>query len=139
MRILVDTSCWSLLLRRRSQEEPESAPVQELRELIRELRTALIGPVRQELLLGIREEKQFQKLKNRLRAFPDEPIDHEDYELAAEFFNRCRKQGVQGASTDFLICAVSVRRRMPILTTDGDFSLYRQHLPIKLHVCRPDF
>lgn len=135
MRILVDTSCWSLLLRRR-QDLPDSPALQELKELIHELRACLIGPVRQELLSGIREERQFLLLRDRLRAFPDDPLTSQDYEQAARYLNLCRKQGVQGASTDFLLCAVSVRRRMPIFTTDNDFQLYAQHLPVKLHSVR---
>ena len=42
----------------------------------------LIGPVRQELLSGIRQETSFQKLRDQLRAF-DEPIRGADYEDAA--------------------------------------------------------
>jgi predicted nucleic acid-binding protein len=46
-------------------------------------------------------------LRNNLRAFPNLPLDVEDYELAAEYFNICRRNGIQGANTDFLICATA--------------------------------
>jgi predicted nucleic acid-binding protein len=134
MSVLVDTSVWSLAFRRR---DPVSHPaVAELRGLIWETRACLIGPVRQELLSGIREPSQFQKLRQHLGAFPDLGLSTPDYERAAEFFNLCRARGVQGSNTDFLLCAAAERHGVPILTTDGDFPIYARHLPIELY--RPD-
>jgi predicted nucleic acid-binding protein len=131
MRVLVDTSVWSLALRR--DKPAESPVVAELIELIRDVRAQLIGPVRQELLSGIRSQVQFQKLRNHLRAFPDLEVTTADYETAAEFFNLCRGKGIQGSNTDFLICAVAARHKIPIFTTDEDFRLFQAYLPIMLH------
>lgn len=130
MKVLVDASVWSLALRRRLAVEDPA--VFELRKLIREMRAEILGPIRQELLSGIRETAQFEKLRSRLAAFQDLPLETGDHELAAEFFNSCRSRGIQGSNTDFLICAVAVRRRMPILTTDLDFPAFARHLPIHL-------
>jgi hypothetical protein len=131
VKVLVDTSIWSLALRR---GKPKSAaPVRELRSLISDHRVHIIGPIRQELLSGIREEVQFRRLENRLAAFPDLPIQTEDYIAAARFFNFCRARGIQGSNTDFLICAVAVRFRLAIYTIDDDFALYAKHIPIALH------
>lgn len=131
MKILVDTSVWSLALRRNL---PDDGPeVSELIELIREVRVQMIGPVRQELLSGVKNHSQFQELRNHLRAFPDLELTTRDYETAAEFFNLCRGKGIQGSNTDFLICAIAARHNIPILTTDGDFTLFQPHLPITLH------
>jgi predicted nuclease of predicted toxin-antitoxin system len=52
---------------------------------------------------------------------------------AAEHFNTCRAQGVQGSNTDFPICAVAERRSLPILTTDTDFTRLARILPITLY------
>jgi len=131
MKIIVDTCIWSLALRR--NESRRSGYVEELTELIQEVRAQLIGPVRQELLSGVKSDKQFLLLKNHLEAFDDLPLDSKDYELAAEYFNTARKKGIQGSNTDFLICAISVRRDMPIFTTDKDFSHYQSVLPIRIH------
>jgi len=131
MKIIVDTSVWSLALRRNLPDEgPE---VTELIELIKEVRVQMIGPVRQELLSGVKNQAQFQKLRNHLRAFPDIELTSHDYETAAEFFNFCRGKGIQGSNTDFLICAIAARHKIPILTTDADFTLFQPHLPIMLH------
>jgi hypothetical protein len=129
--VLVDTSVWSLVLRRSPRRSDEFAT--ELKTLIEARRAFLIGPIRQELLSGVREPSQFTRLQNDLRAFPDLAIRSEDYEEAAAFFNRCRAQGVQGSNTDFLLCAVATRRSMEILTADRDFTSFEQVLPIRLH------
>ena len=72
MNVLVDTSVWSLALRRKPEDlgSAEKAIVAELRELIREGRARSFGLVRQELLSGIKTGEQFDKLKNVLRSFP---------------------------------------------------------------------
>ena len=131
MKILVDTSVWSLALRRNMQTN--SAEAAELLELIRELRVQMIGPIRQEILSGIRSSAQFSSLRDHLRAFPDLELLSRDYEYAAEFYNLCRSKGVQGSNTDFLICSIATRLKIPIFTTDADFTLFQQHLPITLH------
>lgn len=76
MIVLVDTPVWSLALRRRHTDlnPQERTLAQTLTELIREGRAQLIGPIRQELLSGIREENRFHKLRAYLQAF-DEPDD----------------------------------------------------------------
>jgi predicted nucleic acid-binding protein len=93
----------------------------------------MLGAIRQELLSGIRANGQFKKLRDSLRAFPDEPLGQEDYEDAASCFNRCRAKGIQGSNTDFLLCAVALRRKLPILTTDDDFKGFAKHLRFALH------
>ena len=131
MRILVDTSIWSAALRR--TQKAESTSTQELRHLVTDHRVELIGPIRQEILSGIREKAQFEKLERHLAAFPDVPVLTEDYVTASTFFNLCRSKGIQGSNTDFLICSVAVRCGYAIYTTDKDFESYASLLPISLH------
>lgn len=135
MMVLVDTCVWSSVLRRQEVSSAEGVAI-ELRELIREMRVQMVGPVRQELLSGVRGKGQFSVLRDHLRAFPDLLLGEEDFEVAAEFFNQCRSKGVQGSNTDFLLCALSARHDLAIFTTDGDFQSYAEHLPIRLHVPR---
>ena len=131
MNVLVDTCIWSMALRRKTNiESPE---INNLKELILDSRAILIGAIRQELLSGISKKLQFNHLKNHLRAFPDLELKMEDFEFAADFFNTCRKKGIQGSNTDFLICAVSVNHKIPIFTVDNDFLLYKKNLPIQLY------
>lgn len=129
MKVIVDTSAWSLALRRQQQN---NAIVNKLKDSIADGRVVILGAVRQEILSGIKHQEQYEKLKDRLRAFPNLILDVEDYELAADYFNICRRNGVQGANTDFLICATARRRNYEIFTTDRDFINFSQYLPIVL-------
>jgi len=137
MKILVDTSIWSLALRRNSDLNRKE--VRELLQLIREFRTIMIGPIRQELLSGIPDVKNFIALREKLSSFDDFNIRSEDYESAAALFNTCRKKGIQGSHTDFLICAVSIANGFPIFTADKDFTAFQKHTGIKLHKIRDEF
>jgi predicted nucleic acid-binding protein len=132
MKVLVDTAIWSLALRRRNH--PRNAAIRAtLASLVEDGQVAMIGPIRQELLSGIRESAQFDRLREHLRGFPDTGITPDDYDEAASFFNRCRDKGIQGSNTDFLICAVAVRNELAIFTTDKDFAHFQKVLPIVLH------
>lgn len=132
MKVIVDTSVWSEGLRRR--EKQDHSLVLDLTELIQEGRVQLLGVIRQEILSGIKDRQQFLKLRRFLRAFADLPVSCEDFEMAAEFFNLCRKKGIQGSNADFLICAISMRHKMEILTSDHDFKNFAKILPIKLYL-----
>lgn len=134
MRVLVDTSIWSLALRRSlDAQNPEAT---ELRRLIAAHVVEIIGPIRQEVLSGVRDQGQFERLNAHLAAFLDVPLTAEDYVTAAKFYNLCRAKGIQGSNTDFLICAVAVRHDLSVFTTDGDFAHFAKRLPIVLHEVR---
>ncbi len=134
MHVLIDTNIWSLALRRTKAHLSvgESALATTLAELVREGRTKLIGPIRQEVLSGIRETAQFNRLRGHLQTFPDEPLATEDFEYAAQCSNQCRSKGISGSHTDFLICAVALRRGWQVFTTDPDFDSYAAVLAIGL-------
>jgi predicted nucleic acid-binding protein len=101
MNVIVDTAIWSLALRRNSPEM-NSAVLNQLRSLIANGRVIMLGSIRQEILSGVRTSEQFDRLRNTLRAFPDLNLVEADYEIAAEFCNTCRRNGIQGSNTDFL-------------------------------------
>lgn len=129
MKVLVDTCVWSHTLR---HKKPDTALTAKLAELVHDGRAVLIGPVRQELLSGISRPDQFRKLKDILSAFEEIQLTGAHFEKAAEFCNICRAKGVQGSTTDFLICAVASSEGLMIFTTDNDFRHYARHLPIQL-------
>ncbi len=131
MKVLVDTSVWAVVLRRSKQTV--SGLTQQLRDLIADHRVEIIGPIRQEILSGIRYEDKFRKVNTYLSPFLDIPIIKEDYVTAARFFNLCRSKGIQGSNTDFLICAVALRNRLAIFTKDKDFLHFAKYLPIVLY------
>ncbi|MDR2428217.1 MAG: PIN domain-containing protein [Candidatus Margulisbacteria bacterium] len=131
MKVLVDTSVWSAVLRRQIPRDYKKT-TEILTDLLRDLRVVLIGPIRQELLSGISSPALFQKLKEKLSGLTDFPLDTAVYELAAEYANICRRHGVQGSHTDFLICAAAVQNNWEIFTEDKDFQNYKKYLPLKL-------
>ena len=135
MNALVDTSVWSLALRRRPRDlnAAEQSIVGELADLTREGRARIVGLIRQELLSGIKTAAQYEKLRVALRAFPDEPIATSDYEAAAKVSNDCRSRGIAAPVVDALICQIALARQWSIFTTDPDFKAYARVLPIKLH------
>ena len=132
MKVLVDTSVWSIAFRHKVSGERSEEITNQLYELIDDSRVAIIGPIRQELLSGIKSESQFKLLRKRLEFFRDTVLETEDYVLAAKFFNQCRSNGIQGSHIDFLICAVASRRKFPLYTADKDFPLYKNHLNFPL-------
>jgi predicted nucleic acid-binding protein len=134
MHVLVDTSVWSLVLRRSvvPADQTQLAAIAALKDLIADARAMVIGPVRQELLSGIKNTTQFERLRGALAAFPDEVLTMEDYALAAQFFNQCKARGIQGSNTDFLICAVAAQRKLPIFTLDQDFKHFQKCIPVQL-------
>ena len=130
MKALVDTCIWSHVLR---HKKPDAELSEKLRDLIKDGRIVMIGPIRQELLSGISEPSQFKKLRDKLSFFEDLPLLSEYFVKAAEFCNICRKKGIQGSTTDFLICAISNLQKLQIYTDDKDFTNYKKYLPIHLY------
>lgn len=128
--ILIDTCVWSEALRKNKSKYPEA--IERLTRVVTANQAAIIGPIRQELLSGVKEMKMFTQLRDKLSHFPDVALSKKDYEKAAEYFNSCQKKGVQGSNTDFLICSVANRLEIPIFTLDKDFNSFQKILKIKL-------
>jgi predicted nucleic acid-binding protein len=133
--VLVDTPIWSLVLRRSvtALNPREQILTAALRQLIRDRLARIIGPVRQELLSGIRLESVFIHVREQLSAFDGPALEVADYEEAAHAHNRCLSQGIAGSPVDFLICAAASRREWQIFTTDQDFSRYAHVVPVNLY------
>lgn len=134
MNVLIDTPIWSLALRRKAGQlgRGERRLVDTWARIIREGRVILIGPIRQEILSGLSDSVAFDRLREYLRAFEDEPLSTDDHEEAARCHNVCRAVGVAGSHVDFLLCAVALRRHLAIFTVDSDFQRYSQHLSVRL-------
>ncbi len=118
MKVIVDTTVWSLALRRR---EPDPVMSADLSVLLRRQHAVLLGVVRQEVLSGVPDASTYIKLRDQLRLIPDYPLTTAHYEQAAELFSSCRSRGVRGTLVDCLICAVAMLDDHLISSTDGDF------------------
>ena len=131
MKILVDTPIWSLAFRKK-KDNVNNITIECLTDLIRNGRIAIIGPIRQEVLSGISDRNKFNDIKEKMSVFSDFDLQSSDYEFAAECSNECRRNGIQGSHTYFLICAVAIKNGWEIFTEDNDFHGYEKYIPIKL-------
>ena len=89
--------------------------------------------MRQEVLSGISDRNKFYEIKDKMSLFSDYSIKTDDFEFAAECSNECRRNGIQGSHTDFLICAVAIKNAWEIFTEDADFLEYKKYIPIKMY------
>lgn len=132
MSLFVDTSVWSLMLRR---DQPV-VDVPQVRALMRALeagqRIVTTGIVLQELLQGFSGPKARDQIVDRFAAFPLLAPDRDDHIAAADLRNLCRKRGVQVGTIDALLGRLCVRHDLTLLTTDEDFTHLAKHCELRL-------
>ncbi|NMD06794.1 MAG: PIN domain-containing protein [Phyllobacteriaceae bacterium] len=120
MTLFVDTSVWSLALRRDVPPDvPEVAAV--MQALASESAIVSTGLVLQELLQGFSGPKQAEALIERFRSLPFVSPDRADHIAAAQLRNTCRKRGVQVGTIDALLAQLCIRHELTLLSTDRDF------------------
>lgn len=131
MTLLVDTSVWSLALRRdASASEPE----------VHLLKDALLGAdvvvttglVLQELLQGFSGPKSHAQIIERFAALPLLQPDRDDHVAAADLRNTCRRAGVQVGTIDALLAQLCIRHDLTLLSTDNDFKLAARHCALRV-------
>ena len=131
MSLFVDTSVWSLALRR---DRPEDIP--QVGVLARALETGervvTTGLVLQELLQGFSGPKAREQIVDRFAALPLLVPDREDHVAAAALRNLCRRRGVQVGTIDALLAQICVRHELVLLTTDEDFTYLAKHCELRL-------
>jgi hypothetical protein len=133
--LLVDTSVWSLALRRdASASEPE---VHALKDAL--LGTEVVvttGLILQELLQGFAGPKARAQIIERFASLPLLQPDRDDYISAAEIRNTCRRAGIQVGTIDALLVQLCVHHGLTLLTTDKDFVLASKHCALRLWTSR---
>jgi len=129
--LLVDTSVWSLALRR---DTDSAAPeVEALRGALEGADTVVTtGLVLQELLQGFSGAKDKPKIIASFASLPLLQPDREDHIAAAELRNVCRRAGVQIGTIDALIAQLCIRHGLTLLSTDKDFAFAARHTKLKL-------
>jgi hypothetical protein len=117
---LVDTSVWSLALRRDPPEE--RAEVERLRDALAGGEAVFTtGLVLQELLQGFAGPRARERILARFAALPLLVPDRHDHVRAAELRNASRRRGLQLGTIDALLAQLCIRHRLVMLTTDADF------------------
>ncbi|MBI2898533.1 MAG: PIN domain-containing protein [Deltaproteobacteria bacterium] len=131
MKVIVDTSVWSLALRR--DDPPGCREVELLRKLIdgRDV-VCLTGTILQETLQGFRSDERFKRLVRALAPFPLVRLARADYVFAAEIRSVCRSGGIQVGTMDAQIAAAAIRHECSLLTTDRDFHRIGTRFPLDL-------
>jgi len=128
--ILVDTSVWSLAMRR--DEQPNSP---ELKILIKALDTGeeiySTGVILQELLQGFTGAKAADAIVERFSSIPMLVPETSDHILAADIRNKSRRKGVQIGTIDALIAQLSVRYKLSLLTADKNFKHMSKAVKLK--------
>lgn len=120
MTLFVDTSVWSLALRRDVPPDvPEVGAL--LQAVASEAAVVSTGLVLQELLQGFAGPKQAEMLIERFRSLPFVSPDRADHIAAAQLRNACRQRGVQVGTIDALLAQLCIRHDLTLLSTDGDF------------------
>jgi len=131
VRVLVDTSVWSLALRRGGPaDHPAAARLQDLLESGDDL--FLTGLVLQEILQAFRSEEVASRVAEYLESFPLLPIEPDTCLAAARFYRRCREQGVGASTIDCHIAASAMANDCRLLTSDRDFERMAEVSPLEL-------
>ena len=131
MSLLVDTSVWSLALRR--DQDADAPQVRALREALAGADIVVTtGLILQELLQGLVGPRAGKDIIERFTALPTLSPDRRDHIDAALLRNQCRRAGVQLGTIDALLAQLCIRHRLTLLTTDQDFVHAASHCPLRL-------
>lgn len=129
--MLVDTSVWSLALRRQSGiVNPEAVALKTLIEHGEDI--CLLGIILQEILQGLRQPKDFHMLKEYFDSFPLIELTRDDYIKAAELKNHLIKKGKKASTVDALIASAAISHNCCLFTTDEDFKHIAEHSRLRL-------
>lgn len=131
MNLFVDTSVWSLALRR--DAAPDVPQVRRLAVALQEGEFVFTtGLVLQELLQGFSGPRAHSQILDRFTALPYIVPDRDDHAGAAELHNRCRRAGVQVGTIDALLAHLCISRDLEMLSTDHDFEGVAEHCSLRL-------
>jgi hypothetical protein len=131
LSVFVDTSVWSLALRR--DVSSVAIEVRALTQMLESGETILTtGLVLQEILQGFSGPKAHAQILDRFSALPLLAPDREDHIAAAQLRNRCRRAGIQIGTIDALLAQLCIRHGLTMLSTDQDFSHMARQCALKL-------
>jgi predicted nucleic acid-binding protein len=131
LSLFVDTSVWSLALRR--SPPSISGEVQVLVRAIEMGETILTtGLILQELLQGFKGPKDRAQILDRFSDIPLLVPDRDDHVKAADLRNQCRRVGIQIGTIDALVAELCIRHDLMMLTSDNDFMHIAKHSPLRI-------
>jgi len=131
MRVLVDTSVWSLALRKKGPSAHTT--VEKLTSLLQEDEdVVLTGMILQEILQAFRSDSSFRRVARHLEPFPLLELERRDFIAAASLHRDCVSTGVSVSTADCRIAAAAIRHDCLLLTADKDFERIARLSALKL-------
>jgi predicted nucleic acid-binding protein len=131
VNILVDTSVWSLALRR--DWPPDSQAVLRLKAALKDGENVFTtGLILQELLQGFRGPKARRKIIEDFASLPLIIPERRDHIDAADLKVKLSQKGVQAGTIDVLLAQLCLRHGISLLSTDRDFAHIAKHVPLAL-------
>ena len=129
--LFVDTSVWSLALRRDAPARvPEVAAL--TAALAQRADLVTTGLVLQELLQGFNGPRAREAIIEGFEAVPLIVPERRDHVAAAELRNKCRRSGIQVGTIDALLAQLCIHHNLEMLTTDSDFAHIAQHCSLRI-------
>ena len=119
MRVLIDTSVWSLALRKRGPAD--HAQVAKLRELVGQEQLAITATILQEVLQTYRDDETVTEVSKQLESYPLLELDRDTSIEAARLFRRCAAKRIAASTIDCQIAAAALRHDYLLLSADADF------------------
>jgi predicted nucleic acid-binding protein len=131
--IVLDTSVFSLVFRRKIKDSADSPTVAALRRMINEdWSMGIPGIVFQELLSGVKSQAQFRSLQADLQGIPILLAERRHHLRAAEIHNTCRRQGITCTTIDCLIAATTLLTNGRLFTLGGDFNQIAEYCELEI-------
>ncbi len=129
MRVLVDTSVWSVALRP-GRCHPKADRLRHM--IVTGDQVCVLGIIIQEVLQGIANAELAESIQVELEPFDLLDLTREDYVAAATLHRTCRSGGIAAGSIDCLIAAAAERHDCYLLTLDNDFDRLASFCQLRL-------
>ena len=129
MRILVDSSIWSVSLKP-GRSHPQGDRLKH--QIVTGRQAFLLGIVLQEVLQGIRDPNVTESIYAELSAFECFVPTLEDHREAAELYKQARVRGVSAGTVDCLIATMAITHDCRLHTLDRDFERIAEFSDLEL-------
>jgi predicted nucleic acid-binding protein len=131
MALLVDTSVWSLALRRDGEVDLPEVSALKL-ALLQGGEIITTGFILQELLQGFLGPKVRTDIIDRFAAIPFISPARDDHIAAADLRNHCRRHGTQVGTIDAVLAYLAIKHDLTMLATDKDFKEIARHTKLQI-------
>jgi len=126
--VLIDTSAWIFALKKSFHPFVK----ERIEKILMESDAAINGMIELELLGGVKTEKEFERLKNRLDALYYIETDRSLWNDASQLAFRLKRKGVHIPYADILIAASAMQEKAILVHADAHFDVVAKHSELKV-------